>query len=173
MQRSGQSFAQIFANSNNQEQEMSKKPNQSRKSTSSGPANKVGATAQPRLSAEQPAQTDEPNNLASIHDLRGLALVSLPRGLRALIGDESFAAMVARLESSQLHYILRREDKVVFVAMPIYTFDEDRLGPLPESEILQSHSEQAKAATPATQPPSPAPTKQAALRRERKPRSPS
>ncbi len=101
-------------------------------------------------------------------------MLSLPQGLRALIGDESFEAMVARLESLELQMVLRPEGKVVFLAMPLITFDQDKLGPLPDAAVSRGFpTAAANAATPTAPSSFAAAPAQAIPKKTRKPRSAS
>lgn len=153
---------------------MSKTPRSPRKSSPSRAATTAVADAQAPQPVLQPEPSDEQHSLAHIHDLRSVAMLSLPQGLRALIGDKTFDAMVARLESLELQMVLRPEGKVVFLAMPLVTFDQGKLGPLSEAEVSQDFPPAtATAATPEAPSSSGAATAQAVPRKTRKPRSAS
>ncbi|MDO8772259.1 MAG: hypothetical protein Q7K57_26865 [Burkholderiaceae bacterium] len=153
---------------------MTKKLNQPRKPSAVRTATIATADAHAPRSVESPAACDEQGSLARIHDLRSVAMLSLPQGLRALIGDETFEAMVARLESLELQMVLRPEGKVVFLAMPLVTFDQDKLGSPPDAEVSRdSAAAAANAATPAAPSSSAAAPAQTVPQKARKPRSAS
>lgn len=76
---------------------MTKKPRSPRKPSPSRATTTAATEAQALQSVAQPEPGDEQHSLAHVHDLRSVAMLSLPPGLRALIGDETFNAMVARL----------------------------------------------------------------------------
>jgi len=153
---------------------MTKKPRSPRKPSPSRAATTAAADAQVPQSVAQPEPGDQQHSLAHIYDLRSVAMLSLPPGLRALIGDETFDEMVARLETLELQMVLRPEGKVVFLAMPLVTFDQDKLGPLSEAELSQGFPPAAAtAATPEAPASSAGATVQAVPRKSRKPRSAS
>lgn len=152
---------------------MTQKPRPPRK-PSAPHATTAAADAQVPQPVGQPAPVDEQHSLAHIHDLRSVAMLSLPPGLRALIGDKAFDAMVARLESLELQMVLRPEGKVIFLALPLVTFDQDKLGPLPDAEVFQGFPPAAATAATSTAPQSSAAaTAPAVPRKSRKPRSAS
>jgi hypothetical protein len=153
---------------------MTKKLNPSRKPRWSRSANAATADVHATRPIESLAANGEQGSLARVYDLRSVAMLSLPQGLRALIGDEIFEAMVARLESLELQMVLRPEGKVVFLAMSFLTFDQDKSGPLPAAEVPRdSVAAAANAATPAAPSSSAAATAQALPKKARKPRSAS
>lgn len=153
---------------------MTKKSHPPRKSSPSKAATSAAADTQAPQSVAQPEPSGEQHSLAHIHDLRSVAMLGLPQGLRALIGDETFDALVARLETLELQMVLRPEGKVVFLAMPLVTFDQDKLGPLPEPELSQAFPPAtATAATPTAAQSSAAATAQAVQEEARTPRSAS
>lgn len=153
---------------------MTRKPRSPRKPTPSRAASAPSAVAQALQSIAQPEPSADKHSLAHIHDLRSVAMLSLPQGLRALIGDETFEALVARLETLELRMVLRPEGKVVFLAMALVTVDQDKLGPLPDTEASRGFPEAAaNSAAPAAPSSSAAATTQAAPRKARKPRGAS
>lgn len=153
---------------------MTQKPRPPRKSSASPTTTTAVADAQALQSVAQPELSDAQHSLAHIHDLRSVAMLSLPPGLRALIGDETFEALVARLEALELRMVLRPEGKVVFLAMPLVTFDQEKLGPLPDAETARaSQPATATDATPTAPASAAAATAQGQPKKPRKPRSAS
>ena len=70
----------------------------------------------------EPGATPEASqsNLARIHDLMGLAVISLPQQLREIIGDEAFELRIAELNQHEFSMIVREPHDVVYVRMPIH-----------------------------------------------------
>lgn len=151
---------------------MTKKPRSPRKPSPSRAATTTAADAYAPLSGEQPGPSDEQHSLAHVHDLRSVAMLCLPKGLRGLIGDASFDAMVARLEALELQMVLRPEGKVVFLAMPLVTINQEKLSSLPDAESSRSFpGAVANAATPTAPSSSAAASAQPASPKSRTPRS--
>jgi hypothetical protein len=90
-----------------------RKPIKSEKSVQA--ANKLFQPIEPGATPEA-----SQSNLARIHDLMGLAVISLPKKLREIIGDEAFELRIAELNQHEFIMIVREPHDVVYVRMPIH-----------------------------------------------------
>jgi len=56
---------------------------------------------------------------ALVHDLTGIAFLSLPNALKAIVGDDKHKRLMSDIQDIGLELIIRHEQHVIFINLPI------------------------------------------------------
>lgn len=110
---------------------MNAKSHKSAPSIKSKLADQITPAGKSRVPGVTPAAS--PGNLVRLHDLQGLVVISLPEGLREILGDEAFKRRLEELNQHQFVLIVREPHDVVYIRMPIFAMSGTAHGMGPQT----------------------------------------
>jgi hypothetical protein len=137
-----QEIKEIIMNSKTRQ---SKKPAKSAKS--SKPSSASIPAGEPIAKGTSPDQQTDPSqpNLARVHDLKSIAVMSIPEELRSIFGDEAYEHLVKELEQYEMVFVMRTASDVVYIRASLFAVDSKPVFVFPEELGKTSAPKKAKA----------------------------